>query len=1098
MLRILYGRAHSGKTHRLFRELTAEARTGASGLWLLVPEQLSHQMERELCRCGGDSISLHAEVLSFTRLAARVFAQCGGISARYLDKGGRLLTMARAVEQVRERLRLYAGRTPESLSRLVTAVDEFKSYGITPEQLRAAAGETSGELVVKLQELALLLESYDAACANIALDPRERLSRLREALERSGFAEGRRVYVDGFSDFTAQERAVLEILMRDAEELTVCLSCDDLQQGEDVFAAERQTAALLLRCAQRYGIACECILVEEPSTRPAALQLVERALLNREPVTGAAGESIGLYTAPDRVSECARAAGKMRQLASTGMRWREMVLACPDEDCARVAEAVLRAHEVPVFRSAATQILEKPVLSLALNALAAVTGGLQTDEMLAVLKTGLTGLEPEEADALENYVRRWRIAGAAWEQPWVRHPDGYDGRWDEQAAARLAALNESRGCLIQPICALRDALQTAQTVAEQVLALYRYLEAVGYREHLAELSRRLDDQGWRQEAQETGQLYEILCTALEQLHGVLGAGQYRPEEFLSLLRLTLSQYDVAAIPATLDAVTVGTLSALRRSSPEAVFVLGLEEGKIPAYGSPTGVFTEPERAALRACGVELAPDAEGRLQQELAAAYQVFSAPMRRLELSHLTAEGVQPSFLFQRMRALFPDAAVEPAGPDWSTLRHAAADCLRSGASAAEPALQAELQRLRTLAAWTPGKLSPASVEALYGRTLRLSASRLDCFAQCRFAYLMQYGLHLQSPGEADFDAPAFGTFVHAVLERTAQAAAARGGFAALSDEEVRELALGFIEDYRRENQQNLEGRDARFAHLFQRHSQEALAVVRELAAELRVSDFEPRAFELRFARDGEMPPVRVQGQRARGELVGAVDRVDHWQNGMVDYVRVVDYKTGKKAFDYADIYHGMGMQMLLYLFALESNGERAFGHPVQPAGVLYFPAREILLSGSSRRDGAALEKVRRSQLRRSGLLSSSAEVLQAMEHSESPVFLPVRIKKDGSISGSLATPAQMALLRRHVQRRTGALADAIASGEVTPNPARRGSHDACRWCDWAAVCHLDADNGAPRYLEKIDQKEFWSRLEKEANSDEGADDSPAGSGRA
>jgi len=381
--------------------------------------------------------------------------------------------------------------------------------------------------------------------------------------------------------------------------------------------------------------------------------------------------------------------------------------------------------------------------------------------------------------------------------------------------------------------------------------------------------------------------------------------------------------------------------------------------------------------------------------------------------------------------------------------------------------------------------------VAALYGRTLRLSASRLDTYAQCRFAYLMQYGLHLQTPGEADFDAPAFGTFVHEVLEKTAQEAAARGGFKALSDDEVKTLAEGFIEEYRQENEQNLTDRDARFAWLFQRHGREVLAVVRELAAELRVSDFVPGAFELKFARDGDMPPVRVQGEQASGELVGAVDRVDRWQNGEIDYVRVVDYKTGKKSFDYADVYHGMGLQMLLYLFALEEHGAAAFGHPVQSAGVLYFPAREVLLSGSAKKDEEKLEKERRGKLKRSGLLVNRGDVLRAMEHGDKPQYMPFRVNKDASIGGHVATPAQMELLRKHVAQKTCAMVDGMASGEITPNPARRGSHDACQWCDWAAVCHLDAPVGEVRYLEKISQKEFWARLEKEvgeyAESDSG-----------
>jgi len=1077
MLRILYGRSHRGKTRRLMAELTAQARAGVSGLLLLTPEQLSHQAERALCEAGGDGISRYAEVLSFTRLAARVFAQSGGVSARYLDNGGRLLTMALAVEQVRARLRLYAGRTPEGLAKLVAAMDEFKSYEITPERLRQAAAASRGQLTVKLEELALLLESYDAACTGIALDPRTRLTRLRDTLERHGYAEGRSIYIDGFSDFSAQELSVIELLIRDADTLTICLTCDDLYEGLDIFDAERKTAAALLRCARRYGVEYSCIPANDPSMQPPALQLVERALLTREAVTAPADGAVGLYTAPDRAAECARAAARMREMAAEGMRWREMALACADEGCARTAELILRDHDIPVFRAGSTDLTAKPVLALVTSVLTAATGGLLTDEMLTVLSTRLAGLDGAQADAAANYARRWRIEGALWEQPWTRHPDGYDGRWDEDAEARLAALNEARQHFALPIAVLRDALRTAPDVAAQTMALYRYLETIGYRDSLAALAQQLTDHGQLQEAQETGQLYEILCDAMTQLHGVLGAAQYRPEEFVSLVRMVLSQYSVAAIPATLDAVTIGTLSGLRRSSPQVLFVLGAEEGRMPAYGQPVGVFTETERAALRTCGVELAADAEGRLKQELAAAYQVFSAPTRRLEVSH-TADA-EPSFLFTRLCSLFPDAAVTAAGPDLSTLRHAAAYCLTNGVPSADPLLSSEIARLRALADWSPGALSPQSVTALYGRTLRLSASRLDTFARCRFAYLMQYGLHLQAPGEPDFDALAFGTFVHAVLERTTQAAAARGGFPQLTDAEVTALAEGFIEDYRRENERNLAGRDARFAYLFHRHSREALAVVRELAAELRVSDFTPCAFELRFARDGQIPPIPVRGQQARGELGGAIDRVDHWQLGETDYIRVVDYKTGKKSFDYADVYHGAGLQMLLYLFALERSGAAAFGHAVHPAGVLYFPAREVLVSSQTRLSAEALAKERRKNLARSGLLVDSVPVLDAMDHTAG--YLPVRRNKDGTPVGSLMSPQQMTLLRSFVNRKVGELADGIVSGEVLPNPSRRGNQDGCRWCEFAAVCHLDAPCGVPRILRGVKQSEFWALLEQE-----------------
>ena len=55
--------------------------------------------------------------------------------------------------------------------------------------------------------------------------------------------------------------------------------------------------------------------------------------------------------------------------------------------------------------------------------------------------------------------------------------------------------------------------------------------------------------------------------------------------------------------------------------------------------------------------------------------------------------------------------------------------------------------------------------------------------------------------------------------------------------------------------------------------------------------------------------------------------------ENGRL-HLRVVDYKTGRKSFDLTEVWNGLGLQMLLYLFALEERGEGFYGLPVEGAG--------------------------------------------------------------------------------------------------------------------------------------------------------------------
>ena len=119
-LTIITGRAGSGKTARIMRQIADAVARAEAGQLLLIPEQYSHEAEKELCRVCGDTLSLYGEVLSFTRLASLVEEE---LSCRrvLLDKGGRLLAMKVALRALEGRLKVYgtAQQRPEKQTALI-------------------------------------------------------------------------------------------------------------------------------------------------------------------------------------------------------------------------------------------------------------------------------------------------------------------------------------------------------------------------------------------------------------------------------------------------------------------------------------------------------------------------------------------------------------------------------------------------------------------------------------------------------------------------------------------------------------------------------------------------------------------------------------------------------------------------------------------------------------------------------------------------------------------------------------------------------------------------------------------------------------------
>ncbi len=1081
MLHLLIGTDWIQNRSAILSRVAADVRNRRGGRILMVPELISHEMERALCQEAGDTTSRYAQVLSFTMLARRGVERSGSAGMECLDGGGRVVAMAAAARQLASRLKAYAAveTKPEFLAELIDAVDEFKRCCITPGELRAAAAQTEGSLAQKLEELSLLMESYDSLCSRGKRDPRDQMTWLLEMLEQSDYAREHIFYVDGFPDFTRQHMAILEHFISESPLVTVSLNCDSIGSTQFAFEKAAQTASQLYRMAQRLQVETR---VEVIPPRADGMGTMREKLFQGMIPPGGARDYLQAYQAESPWAEVMGAAQRVRDLVRSGARYRDITLVCTDMGMYQpLVDMVFARMHLPVYRSGTENILQKSMISTVLTALDAALSEYDQRSVFRYLRSALSGMEPDECDLLENYAILWDIRGSRWLQPWENHPDGLGVDWTEDAKLRLTELNGQREHFCAPLEALRQGFRRASCLSDQVEALYAFLEAVDMQQRLEKMAQELDAAGDNREAQILNQLWEILVSALEQLHDVLGQTHWEAEHFSRLLRLLLSQYDVGTIPPVLDVVQLGPVSAQRCHMQGHLIVLGAHEGGLPGYSGSTGVLTDQERVTLRRLGVPLTGGAMEGVQAEFGEIYGVFCGATQSVTVF---CSGKQPSFVFRRLAELAGGA--EEYSDDWG---YAGADADEAGAFLAgwkredlaqELGLSREYGQVISRTEYKMGKVEFSNLQRLYGSTLALSASQVDKQAECRLSYFLNYGLRAKERKAATVDPAEFGTYVHEVLEQTARAVRERGGFRQVRLEETLELAHGFSQEYAARRFNQLQSQ--RMEYLFNRNLRELDMVVEELWAELQESEFQPEDFEVAFgAREAEsLPPIPIPNAVMGAYLRGYVDRVDVWQSPGSRYYRVVDYKTGRKDFDYCDVFNGVGLQMLLYLFALEGSGSDYLGaHPI-PAGVQYFPARVPYLLTDGALSEEEMASVRQKEWRRQGLLLNDRAVLDAMEPGEEKKRLHVRVKK-GELTGDLADRPQMRLLEKYVFHVLGKLVEEIASGNVEPNPYTRGtSHDACRFCPYGAVCH-SGDVPGRRNYKAMTSQQFWEQVGKE-----------------
>ena len=1080
MLNLLIGRDWISNRKEILRRIAADVHQKQENRILLVPELISHEIERQLCTAAGNTASRYAEVLSFTRLSRRVSDYTGLAPESCLDNGGRVVAMAASARQLSSRLKAYAAveTKPEFLTGLIDTIDEFKRCCITPQDLKQASLSLEGSFAQKLEELSLIMESYDSLCQRGRRDPRDQQTWLLEQLEDCSFAQEHVFYIDGFPDFTRQNLAIIAHLIQNAPSVTISLNCDSIGSALLAFEKAGITAREIYRIARNFDIPVEVTVIPEQQV---PLQQVREKLFQGK-LSGEVPEGrLKTFRTDSPFRECMDTAQRILDLVADGCRYRDISIVCTDMNVYKpLADHVFQRMHIPLYCVGTEGILQKSVISTVLAALEAALSGFEQRNVLRYLRSALSPVEPDICDYVENYCVIWGIRGQKWLKDWENHPEGLSNIWTDQNRQHLCMLNDARTAAVVPLEHLARNFKGAKNVREQVRAVYDFLEEIHLEQRLSELAEEMDTSGDNRSAQILNQLWEILLSALEQLYDVLGETYWDQEHFARLFRLLLSQYDVGTIPPVLDAVQMGPVSAMRCNTQKHLFVLGVEEGKLPGYSGAAGILTDQERVALRELGVPLTGGAMEGIQAEFAEIYGVFCGAT---ETVTVYCSGQQPSFLFQRLAAISGGTVSLE-----ESVGFAVSDAFDAGAYLARSTGEQQADSLGILeeyrealrrSAYTLGTITEENIKKLYGTTLNLSASQIDRQAECRLSYFLKYGLRAQERKEVTVDPAEFGTYVHAVLENTARCIQEMGGFKQVSLEETLEIAHRFSEEYAAERFSQIESE--RMTYLFRRNIRELDMVVEELWKELKDSEFIPVGFEVSFG-DGEgLPPIAIPNSRMNAILRGFVDRVDVWQSPGSSYYRVVDYKTGKKDFDYCDVFNGVGLQMLLYLFALRGSGDPALGKRPVPAGVQYFPARVPYLPANGTMDEEAAEKERISHWKRRGLLLQDEAVLQAMEPGEQPVRMCYSIRKDGSYSGDLADRDQLKLLERYVFHILKRLVEDIAEGKVDANPYTRGSsHSACMYCPYGSICHEATVEGRRNYKTMTAQR-FWEEVGKE-----------------
>ena len=386
-MKLMIGRAGTGKTTEILRRIAARETSGKRQI-LIVPELASHEYERLLAQATNNRGARFAEVLTFRRIANRVFSEAGGLAEVQLTPAGRLLVLYEAVRASADALDVYSGaiRRPDVLRDLLQIIDEMKTNGITPEQMLQASADAEGHLAEKLRDLGQIGAVYETLTQEDLPDPRDQMTKIAQRLPDCTIFDGAELYLDRFDQFNKQELEILAALLRRHVPMTIALT-GDLHQPE-LFPETMHAVSRLKRLAGAHGEPLDIERMEQMvMPRPHDLKIAEAYGLSAGTQQFDSDQtSIHLHAAGNLFSECEFAAAYIRKLLrETDARRRDIVVTARNFDVyAPVLELVFERYQIPIFLSGKHDILQKPVLALVGSALHTVTNGWRYEDNVRV------------------------------------------------------------------------------------------------------------------------------------------------------------------------------------------------------------------------------------------------------------------------------------------------------------------------------------------------------------------------------------------------------------------------------------------------------------------------------------------------------------------------------------------------------------------------------------------------------------------------------------------------------------------------------------------------------------------------------------------
>ncbi|MCQ2387523.1 MAG: PD-(D/E)XK nuclease family protein, partial [Clostridia bacterium] len=929
-----------------------------------------------------------------------------------LSKEGSAMVVKRVLEELQ--LNCYNLSKSSLAPSLFDLIVQLKSANVTPQLLQIASEKNTGILKDKLQDFALVFSAYEKYLQENKLeDQSSAFNYLPSILENSNEIKNADVYLIGYTGFTIAMRECVNILLKNAKSVVAILP-----SGNNKQAFVNESPLIIENLCKNNNIDYTKTFVNSDYNE-SSKRIVEGLFSAKTFKDKVSAKNVYVSSEKSINKEIEHVASIIKSsVMQKGLKYKDFTLVVSDMDTYKSAiKREFNCYDIPFFIDERKQSISHPLIELIRAYINIFKKGLNKKTFIEFAKNPLVSSEKSFSDNLVNYLYKYNIDYSRLKQSFTLPIE------DESL---LLKFEEKR----------KEIVSLITKFDVKIL-----LEKLCVKEKIAENSATLEKLNAIDEKAINEQIYDAVVKIIDEMQNILGDKKISPLEYGRIFESGISALELSIIPQYNDAVFVGDFKEAGLNKAKNIFVVGLTSS-VPKVKNDIALLSDDDIDKLSNIQLLIEPKiniVNHRVREETILGICAFSDNLYlSYPVSDYSGKKNGKSEILTYIENNF-ECLSFPQPEKYLTkkqgLKNFAINCglfydgkikdFSEGASFYSAVEKSETKKIIEYSKRNVKTNLTCENKSLIGDVV--SPTAIEDFYSCPYKFFISRVLKVCEREDGKVDPLKVGNVSH----------------------EIFKCFVPRVKEIDKNNEQNsfeklfsdcVNNVLSRNKYVGIKSDEEATNQIGLLISECKKycynfykwdcrSKFktDSKHTELRFNNDNkDYPAIPILNGKRRIE--GTIDRVDTFEN----YIRIIDYKTGKVKDLTKNFFSGVKIQPYLYANVFKDK---------MLAGAYYMPINDGFKSIDEKESSLVLGKTLDDEI---ALRAQDDEY----DKEGGGEFIPVKVERDKK--KSVCDKASMEAFKKYAISLSENCAKEMTEGVIVPSP----TEDACEYCSYKALC--------------------------------------------